>query len=124
MQQEALHEIWSVIETRLQQFRQLDLENIDSENGEVVVRQSMEMCQWVLVLEPYVPGADILLESLIQVSNALLSEVEHSDRSRSRGRPCVDISDEQLLFFIQHSFKITDIAHLFGCSRRTVERRM
>ena len=123
MEEENLHQIWDVIETRLQHFRQLDLENVDSENGEVFVRQSLQMCQWVLVLAPYVPGADLLLDSLILVSNALLSAIEHSSH-RSRGRPSINISEEQLLFFVQHGFKITEIAQLFGCSRRTVERRM
>ena len=112
---------FGAIETRLLQIRQLDPNII--ENAEVLVRRSLQMCQWVLLLEPYVPGADLLLDSLIQVSNALLSEVEGSDRRR-RGCPSFQISEEQLLFFIQHNFKVTEISRLFGCSRRTVERRL
>ena len=43
---------------------------------------------------------------------------------RSPGRPSLAISVEQLSFFVQHGFKILDIADMFGCSRRTIERRM
>ena len=43
---------------------------------------------------------------------------------RSRGRPSLAISVEQLSLFVQHGFKILDIADMFGCSRRTIERRM
>jgi hypothetical protein len=45
-------------------------------------------------------------------------------RRRSRGRPCLAIGVEQLNFFVQHGFKIADIADMFGCLRRTIERRM
>ena len=78
------------------------------------------MCQWVLVLAPFVPRADLLLDSLILVSNALRSAIEHSSH-RSRGRPSINISEEQLLFFVQHGFKShrnSTIVWLF------VERRM
>ena len=50
------------------------------------------MCQWISLLEPVVPGADRLLEALIQVSRALEFEVEQSHRRR-RGRPCLPISE-------------------------------
>lgn len=123
MEEEDLEEVWGVIETRLRHYQQLDPGNVHGENGEVLLGQSLQMCQWISLLEPFVPGADLLLEALIQVSRALEFEVEQSHRRR-RGRPCLPISEEQLLFFIQHNFKVAEIARLFGCSRRTIERRM
>ena len=123
MEEVDLQAIWDVIETRLQQYRQLDPGNINGENGEVLLRHSLQMCQWVSLMEPFILGVDVLLEALIEVSCALEFEVERS-HCRRRGRPCFPISKEQLLFFVQHNFKVTEIARLFGCSRRTVERRM
>lgn len=121
MEEEDLQAIWDVIETRLQQYRQLDPENIgNGENGEVLLRHSLQMCQWVSLMEPFILGVDVLLEALIEVSRALEFEVEQSHRRR-RGRPCFPISEGQLLFFVQHNFKVVEIARLFGCSRRTIE---
>ena len=121
MEEEDLQGIWDVIETRLQQYRQFDPENIgNGENGEVLLRHSLQMCQWVSLMEPFILGVDVLLEALIEVSRALEFEVEQSHRRR-RGRPCFPISEGQLLFFVQHNFKVVEIARLFGCSRRTIE---
>ena len=41
-----------------------------------------------------------------------------------RGQPSVAIAENQLQFYLQHSFKVQDIAAMFGCSKRTIERRM
>ena len=43
---------------------------------------------------------------------------------RGRGRPEIAIGEEQLRFLIEQGFRIQDIANMFGCCRRTVERKM
>ena len=43
---------------------------------------------------------------------------------RCRGRPQVDIEEEQLRFLLEHHFKIKDMVAMFGCSSRTIQRRM
>ena len=40
-----------------------------------------------------------------------------------RGRPLINIQREQLCFLIEEGFRINDIAAIFSCSRRTIERR-
>ena len=40
------------------------------------------------------------------------------------GRPPVKIEEEQLRFLVESGFRMNDIAAIFGCSRRTVERRL
>lgn len=89
----------------------------------MALRHSMQMCQWISVLEPFIPEADLLLESLLQVTSAIASEAEQSELRR-KGRPCIPISEEQIRYFVEHGFKIVQISKWFGCSRRTVERRM
>lgn len=44
--------------------------------------------------------------------------------SAARGRPRITIEQGQLLFLIENNFRIVDIARIFHCSRRTIERRM
>lgn len=45
-------------------------------------------------------------------------------RSGDRGRPSWDISHEQLQYLLEFSFTVSEIAHLFGVSYRTIRRRM
>ena len=40
------------------------------------------------------------------------------------GRPKIDIGEGQLSYLIEQGFRTKEISKIFGCSRRTVERRM
>ena len=40
------------------------------------------------------------------------------------GRPEIDIPEEQLSYLVEQNFRTNDISTMFGCSRRTIERRM
>ena len=115
------NEVLGVIETRLRCLR--NVTEVHGEEGEVILRQSMQMCQWISILEPFINEADVLLESLLEVTRAIAYQAEQC-QLRRKGRPCIPISEEQILFFIEHDFKVMEIAKLFGCSKRTVERRM
>ncbi len=44
--------------------------------------------------------------------------------TKGRGRPECGIDQMQLTFLVEQGFKIKDIAKIFNCSRRTIERRM
>ena len=44
--------------------------------------------------------------------------------SMRRGRPKVDIQEDQLQYLVDQGFTIYDISVMFDCSRRTVERKM
>ena len=44
--------------------------------------------------------------------------------TRRRGRPCIDIPEEQLLFLIENNFRNTDIARMLLVSPKTVRRRI
>ena len=44
--------------------------------------------------------------------------------AKPAGRPAIDIPEEQLRFLVENGFKITDMAQMFGCSCRTISRRL
>ena len=44
--------------------------------------------------------------------------------AKPAGRPAIDIPGEQLRFLVENGFKITDMAQMFGCSCRTISRRL
>ena len=47
-----------------------------------------------------------------------------STNRRYIGRSRLNIREDQLQFLVEDGFRINDIALIFGCSRRTIERRM
>lgn len=62
----------------------------------------------------------LCLQQLIQHMTA----VTDNKRFRTRGRPRIKIEEEQIIFLVDTNFRIKDIASMFGCSRRTIERRL
>jgi hypothetical protein len=41
-----------------------------------------------------------------------------------RGRPMIDIDEEQVIFLLDQGFKVGQISNILGFSKRTLERRM
>ena len=68
-------------------------------------------------------GDDELLVALRELVIAM-SNVNDKRLVRRRGRPEVSIDNEQLQFLVEQGFKMKDICEVFGCSKRTIERRM
>lgn len=100
--------------------------NDEDVDVDALLRESDRLVRYALALQPHVPDGDSLLSELQHVRSAVEREKEVRQEMvvRRRGRPLVLVSEEHLLFYLQHGFKICDIASLFGCSRRTIERRM
>ena len=65
------------------------------------------------------PVVEALLE-LVQLMDSIFDEEER----HQRGRPRIVIQEDQLCFLLENGFRINDIASMFLCSGRTVERRM
>ena len=55
---------------------------------------------------------------------ALLMKSESRGYVNKHGRPKLDIGEEQVSFLVEQGFRTKDISEMFGCSRRTIERRM
>lgn len=66
---------------------------------------------------------DIFLALRDLVSAVMADQADQSRRARP-GRPRVNIKEEQLVYLIENQFRIKDIALMFGCCRRTIERMM
>ena len=60
--------------------------------------------------------------SLRDLLGAVMADTER--RAVKKGRPMVDIGEEQLQYLVNQGFKVKDISLMFGCCRRTVERIM
>ena len=77
----------------------------------------------VMVIEVSDERFDIVIGSLRQLIVAMKDESELGTL-RQRGRPEINIGEEQLAYLLEQGFRTKDISTMFGCSRRTIERRM
>ena len=106
------------------------------EEKEAIIEETEELLRMVVSIEPIVatvasPEDGIALINQFQI--VLTSMVNGYEQEHIRtvvqpprpvGRPAVDIPENQLRFLVEHNFKTTDIAQLFGCSCRTIVRRL
>ena len=76
----------------------------------------------MIIVESYDVSATPVVTCLIDLLHHMNVMVEGT-RPRA-GRPRVSIEEEQLEFLIEARFRVKDIALMFCCSRRTIERRL
>lgn len=101
-----------------------------TEDLDCVIGATDNMLQCCLILEAEIQSFESIRRVLTDIREYFLNLQESrsvqqiSTRYTRRGRPCVSVSVDQILFYIEHGFTIADIAKVFHCSRRTIERRM
>ena len=97
--------------------------DLSGEVGDVCQRQAERLVQWALAIRSYVADGEVLFQNMLAIREAVNAEVEEST-VQCRGRPSIPISESQLLFLLEHGFTTVQMAKSFGCSQRTIERRM
>lgn len=80
--------------------------------------------KYMLVVKSFTALATPVITSLRELLRYLITIQEENTHRIRRGRPRIDIEEEQLAFLIEANFRVQDIAAIFGCSRRTIERRL
>ena len=58
------------------------------------------------------------------MENNFLQGVVRSCTISRPGRPLLNISEQQLIFLFRSDFSLSDMAHMLGCSVKTVQRRL
>lgn len=105
------------------------LESLSLETKEALVDGAERLLEVSVLLEPLLSNeGEAITEGIRQIVTSLEAiceaEIRRLVAGRHYGRPSVDIHENQLGFLLANSFSVTDIAALFGCSRRTIQRRM
>ena len=91
--------------------------------GEETVSELLEVAERLLQL--YMSITEDENDTFISLRSLVSSIVlDKEGRGRRRGRPRVNVTEEQLAYLVEQGFKIKDIALMFGCCRRTIERLM
>ena len=80
--------------------------------------------QYVVLLESVSAWASPVVQALKELITVMIAAWEESQTRNRKGRPRIEIAEHQLSFLIERGFKVKDIAAIFSCSRRTIERRM
>lgn len=85
-----------------------------------VIKRSLD---YMLLLESETDSASPVVAALLELVQLMDSMIEEEE-IQQRGRPRIVIREDQLCFLLENGFRINDIASMFLCSGRTVERRM
>ena len=59
-----------------------------------------------------------------EIVRLMRDNIQSPSFTSRRGRPETQIEKSQLLFLIEEGFKLNDIAMMYSCSRRTIERKL
>ena len=119
--EECVSTVINAIERGLLFIRSMN--SMDGEGSEVCMRVADKLVQWAFAIMSIIEDGDAIFESVVSVRQSIIHYMEHTLRS-SRGRPGIRILETQLIFYLENGFTISKISNLFGCSRRTIERRM
>ena len=87
----------------------------------------LQLLQTCILLETFHSEASAVTESVQRLLADMTSQYESEvlqSYVRGRGRPALEVHEDQLTFLLEHNFKVTDIAAMFGCSTRTIHRRI
>ena len=95
---------------------------------EMLVDSIIDLLDIALIFETiFLDGDDIIskeIQALIRYAVAEHEAELRREGRRRRGRPCIDVYEDQLQLLVGNGFKVTEIARMFDCSRRTIQRRI
>ena len=77
-----------------------------------------------VVLELLQPDGDILVEAIVDLVRDIQLVIDINHCSHIRGRPQIQVSEEQLIALLELQFSTRDIANLLQVSPKTVRRRI
>lgn len=106
------------------------IENSRTQNLEVEVQNTLRMLEQLSMLTE-VDEIVSHMERVVCIVRENLSNDDqipvfssHTINTGSVGRPCYDIPEDSLEYFIENNFKVSDIAQFFHVSISTIKRRL
>ena len=99
------------------------------ETKEAIIDGGERLLEVAVLLESLLPSEDgaTITREIQQLLVHMITDYEQELLYmivQGRGRLALDIREEQLRFLLEHSFKVKDIAGMFGCCTRTIQRKM
>jgi len=106
------HECEAILSEMESILAYLSIQASTNDECEVLRRNAETVVQSALAIEPYVPNGGSLVTHVRVVLDCFQALYESQKEEVSRGHPSILISEEQLQFYVEHDFKLCDIAHL------------
>ena len=110
-------------------FSNFDPETPDSRDGALLALENV--FQRAIVLQPLlcveVPGFNQItdnIKAILQELTEIEDMIQRESQRCTRGRPTICVTEPQLRNLLELHFSQVEIASLFGCSARTVRRRI
>ena len=100
----------------------LNFEQFDEDKQDDMEEQCHQLLQCVILVDSVHP-CEQAIGNIRDLLHEMTKVKEGRYRSVRRGRPRVGICGQQLEFLVENHFRTKDIALIFGCSPRTIERR-
>ena len=122
----CIEELLSLMEEGLMDI-QRQISSTHDDEIDIVLRKADVISQCAVKLESYIPEGNVILSTVISVRDAVQEEKDtmvEAGLTNRKGRPPIIVAEDQMRFYLQHHFKIKDLAIMLGCSKRTIERRM
>ncbi len=96
------------------------------EDVEGILLQAELLLRDVVRVEDLLPPeeGEIVVDSVTEVVRAIQHLSDESRRQHTRGRPQMQICEEQLVVLLEHHFSIREVANLLHVSPRTIRRRI
>ena len=99
---------------------------IDLEDTRVDLDRVLMSAEWLLrdimQIEHKIPDGEALTTAVSEVMSNVQAAVDQSTVQHRRGRPAIDIPEEQLELLLEHHFTEADIARMMQVSPRTIRR--
>ena len=133
-QEEAFAQFCEAAKGLLDQILEADL--YDADMIDFFIRKLDDLYESLQVIRPYpafqsTQDFDSLIEITSQIKRLLENTTSQGDRypltsmrqNSGRGRPRIEINEEQLIFLREFNFSWTEIERIMGVSHRTLIRR-
>ena len=100
----------------------------DLEDTRVDLDRVLMSAEWLLrdimQIKHIIPDGEALTTAVSEVMSNVQAAVDQSTVQHRRGRPAIDIPEEQLEMLLEHHFTEADIARMMQVSPRTIRRRI
>ena len=89
-----------------------------------LIEVTHQALQYMILIEFDYPLASLVVIALRELLSMMTRVREETERASRRGRPRIKLEEQQLCYLIERIFRVKDIAGIFSCSTRTIERRL
>ena len=118
-----LEAFFEIAEATVTYVKHCYVEELDQDTKDDVLDLIEQVLQYGVLVMDVADERYHVIDTLRQLAVVMRSQ-SGSGSLNKRGRPEFDVGEGQLSYLVEQGFSTKDISTMFGCSIRTIERRM